>query len=67
MKPKTFYILMIICGMSLLSAAKQVGTKCDKQKCCRLNEQKAGKKLLPKGAEKASYGHSPLSLCLFGI
>jgi len=67
MKPKTFYILMIICSMSLLSAAKQGGSKCDKQKCARFYEQKAGKKLSPQGVEKAGFDHSPLSLCLFNI
>ena len=67
MKPKTFYILMIICSMSLFTAAKQVGSKCDKQKCCKLNEQKTEKKQLPKGAAKTGYDHSPLSLCLFSI
>ena len=67
MKPKTFYILMFIVCMSLFSAAKQAGSKCDKQKCCKLNEQKAAKKQLPKGAAKTGYDHSPLSLCLFSI
>ncbi len=67
MKPKTFYILMIICSVSLLSSAKQTGSKCDKQKCCKLNVQNADKKLLPKGAEKTGFDHSPLSLCLFSI
>jgi len=53
--------------MSLFSAAKQAGSKCDKPKCCKLNEQKAAKKQLPKGAAKTGYDHSPLSLCLFSI
>ena len=67
MKPKTIYILIIICGMSLLSAAKQTGSKCDKQKSCKVTERKAAVKLLQKGVEKAGDDHSPLSLCLFSI
>jgi hypothetical protein len=67
MKPKTIYILMIICGMSLFAAAKQAGSKCDKQKSSKLSQQKACEKLVPKGADKAGYDHSPLSICLFSI
>jgi len=67
MKPKTIYILMIICAMSLIAAAKQADSKCDKQKCCKAYEQKSTQKMLPKSAEKAGYDHSPLSLCLFSI
>jgi len=65
MKPKTIYILMIICSMSLFTAAKQAGSKCDKQNCCKLAEQRAARTLLQKGVEKAGSDHSPLSLCLF--
>ena len=67
MKPKTFYILLLICSLSLFSSAKQAGSKCDKQNCCKFYEQKSGTKLSMKAPEKPSYGHSPLSLCLFSI
>ena len=67
MKPKTIYILMIICAMSLIAAAKQADSKCDKQKCCKAYEQKGAKKLAEKQADKTRSDHSPLSICLFSI
>ena len=67
MNPKTVYILMIICSMSLFSSARQADSKCDKQSCCKFYEQKAAKKLSTKAVEKPGYSHSPFSLCLFSI
>ena len=65
MKPKTFYLLLIVCTISLFTAARQVEKKCDKQKCCKQAELRATGKLLQTGAEKAGSDHSPLNLCLF--
>ncbi len=66
MKPKTIYILMIICSMSLFSAAKQAGSKCDKQKCCKFYQEKSETKPA-RQAVKSGSEHSPFSLCLFSI
>jgi len=61
MKPKTFYILMIVCGLSLFSSAKQSGKYCDNKTCCNYNKQKCSKQ-----AKQADFELRPLQL-VFGI
>jgi hypothetical protein len=66
MKPKTFYLLMIICSMSLLSSAKQSGKDCDKT-CSGFSKQKCPKQAQPKAAKEADYDLPPLQLLMYGI
>lgn len=67
MKPKTIYMLMIICSMSLLSSAKQSGKYCDKT-CTGFTKQKCTEQAKPKAAkEAASYDLPPLQLLTYGI
>jgi len=64
MKPKTFYILMIVCSMSLFSSAKQTGKYCDKKTCCEYNKQQSMKQ--GKVAQQTDLDMPPLRL-MFGI
>jgi hypothetical protein len=67
MKPKTIYILMIICCMGLLSSAKQSGKDCDKTTCNGFTKQKCPKQAQPKTAKEADYDLPPLQLLMYGI
>jgi hypothetical protein len=59
MKQKTFYILAIVCCMSLFSSAKQIGKKCDH--LCKYDQSKCPKQVLKETKEKAGYDLSPLT------
>jgi hypothetical protein len=67
MKPKTIYLIMIICSMSLLSSAKKSGQDCDKKTLSGFNKQKCTKQAQPKSAREADYDLPPLQLLMYGI
>ena len=66
MKPKTFYILAIVCSLSLLSSAKQSGQYCDKKTCCGYGKPKCPKQAAPTRSAQADYNLPTLRL-VFGI
>jgi hypothetical protein len=67
MKQKTFYILAIICCMSLFSSAKQSGKNCDDKICCKQNKLKVAKQVQAKPAVKTGFDLSPLQVFVFGM
>ncbi|MBC7948856.1 MAG: hypothetical protein H7Y42_13285 [Chitinophagaceae bacterium] len=59
MKQKTCYILLVVCCMSLFSAAKQSGRKCD----CRSSSSVPKTKTVP-SATGSGYDLSPISFII---
>jgi hypothetical protein len=60
MKQKAFYIIAAICCLSLFSAAKQSGKKCDGI-CCKSLPSPCPKQNSSKAKEHSDYTISPLS------
>jgi hypothetical protein len=67
MKQKIFYILLIICCMSLFSSAKQSGKESIRKTCCDLSKAKCTNQIRPKAAKETDFDLPPLKLLMFDL
>jgi hypothetical protein len=66
MKLKIFYILLIICCMSLFSSARPNDTEADRKCCCRISKTVCIK-TSPLKTVKADVDLPPLRLLMFDL
>jgi P pilus assembly chaperone PapD len=67
MKQKIFYIVVIVCCLSLFSSAKQAGKVCVKNTNCQLSKKKMENAVQDKNKGQAEFDLSPLRLFLLSI
>ncbi|HWC55288.1 MAG TPA: hypothetical protein VG676_17010 [Chitinophagaceae bacterium] len=67
MKRKTFYLLVVICCLSVISSAKQANYNCCKKIGCIINESALQQPVKAGQKSGTDYALSPLQLFVFNL